>query len=1231
MSPNTPASAALPATPRSDLRHAIDAAWRTPEPVCVPTLVDAARLPEALREPVRKLAHDLVSGLRATRARSSGVDALMKEFSLSSQEGVALMCLAEALLRVPDKATADRLIRDKLADGDWRAHIGNSPSLFVNAATWGLLVTGRLVSTSSAEGLSSALTRLVARGGEPLIRKGMDLAMRMLGEQFVTGRDIDEALERGRAHEKQGYRYSFDMLGEAAMTAADAERYFRDYERAIEAIGVAAKGRGVVDGNGISVKLSALHPRYTWAQRERVLAELLPRLKALCLQARRHDIGLNIDAEEADRLDLSLDLLEALATDDALAGWSGLGFVVQAYQKRAPFVLDFVIDLARRSGQRMMVRLVKGAYWDAEIKRAQIDGLAGYPVYTRKVYTDVSYLACARKLLAARDVIYPQFATHNAHSLAAIFHLAAADGRVWQPGDYEFQCLHGMGEPLYDQIVGHAERHRMVRIYAPVGSHETLLAYLVRRLLENGANTSFVNRIVDERVPVEELIADPVEQAAPLGGAPHPRIVLPADLFGALRANSAGHDLASEAVRARIAAALATSAATPFSAGPILADGGANLAGAQPVRNPADHTEIVGHVAEASAHEVAHALAAAGATAPEWAVCPAASRSDALIRAATLFEREADTLLALAVREAGKSWANAVAELREAVDFLRYYAQQAYAFDPASHVPLGPVLCISPWNFPLAIFTGQVAAALAAGNPVLAKPAEQTPLIAAFAVRLLHEAGIPPAALQLLPGRGETVGAALVADARVRGVMFTGSTEVAALINRELAARGGNVPLIAETGGQNAMIVDSTALPEQVVGDVLASAFDSAGQRCSALRVLCLQQDIADGVLHMLQGALTELRLGNPADVRVDIGPVIDVEARAGLEAHVAAMQAKGARVTRLPLPAECAHGTFVAPTIIEVGALSELGREQFGPILHVLRYRASELDGLIDGINASGYGLTMGVHTRIDETVERVAARAHVGNLYVNRNTIGAVVGVQPFGGEGLSGTGPKAGGPLYLHRLLARTPGPVLADAAVAVAGGDETRAADAALAAFLEWLDGTGRSLLEGDELAVLRDRADACRARRLSGLRLTLPGPTGEDDSLRFTARGTIAGVADGTAGVLHQVMAALASGNRLLLADSAAAVKVQAALPQALRTHVAVDAAWFDKALGAVLFEGDETRADALRVRVAARSGPILQLLQPCPDYDLGRLVHERTLSINTAAAGGNASLMAMGA
>ncbi|MCB1950574.1 MAG: bifunctional proline dehydrogenase/L-glutamate gamma-semialdehyde dehydrogenase PutA, partial [Rhodocyclaceae bacterium] len=697
-SPMNPAAAALPMAPRSPLRERITAHYRSPEPECVPPLVEAARLAPELHDKVQALAARLVAGLRGDRSRSSGVDALMKEFSLSSQEGVALMCLAEALLRVPDKATADRLIRDKLSDGDWRAHLGNSPSLFVNAATWGLLVTGRLVATRSEQSLGSALSKLMQRGGEPVIRKGMDLAMRMLGEQFVTGRDIDEALTRGKATEKRGYRYSFDMLGEAAMTAEDAQRYLNAYVGAIEAIGKDSKGRGVVDGNGISIKLSALHPRYVWSQPDRVMAELLPRVKALCVLARSFDIGLNIDAEEADRLELSLDLLEALAMDDELAGWSGLGFVVQAYQKRAPFVLDYIIDLAERSGQRLMVRLVKGAYWDAEIKRAQIDGLDGYPVFTRKVFTDVSYLACARKLLDARAHIYPQFATHNAQSMAAIMHMAGPD---WQKGSYEFQCLHGMGEPLYDQVVSSREIARLVRIYAPVGSHETLLAYLVRRLLENGANTSFVNRIVDENVPIEELIADPVEEAARLNGAPHPKIVLPAELYGAGRRNSAGYDLSNEGVRATLAHALAKSAGRRFEAAPMLADAlpAAAADQARPVRNPADHSDTVGSVLEATLADVDVALAAADAVADPWAMRAPAERAEIIARVGDLMERDGPALIALAVREAGKSWLNAVAELREAVDFCRYYAAQAAEFDNGSHRPVGPVLCISPWNF----------------------------------------------------------------------------------------------------------------------------------------------------------------------------------------------------------------------------------------------------------------------------------------------------------------------------------------------------------------------------------------------------------------------------------------------------------------------------------------------------------------------------------------------------
>ncbi|HEV7440503.1 MAG TPA: bifunctional proline dehydrogenase/L-glutamate gamma-semialdehyde dehydrogenase PutA, partial [Methylobacterium sp.] len=751
----------------SPLRAAITAAYRRPEPECLPPLIAAAALPEAQAAAAARLVRRLVGTLRA-KGQRSGVDGLVREYDLSSQEGVALMCLAEALLRIPDAATRDALIRDKIGHGDWLAHLGHSPSLFVNAATWGLFVTGRLTGAASEGGLASALTRLVSRGGEPLIRRGVNLAMRMMGEQYVTGETIEQALENSRRREAHGFRYSFDMLGEAAMTAADAARYQADYERAIHAIGRAAAGRGIYEGPGISIKLSALHPRYARAQRARVMAELLPRAAALTALARRYDIGLNIDAEEADRLDLSLDILEALCGDPALTGWNGVGFVVQAYQKRAPFVLDCLIDLARRTGRRIMVRLVKGAYWDSEIKRAQVDGLEDFPVFTRKVHTDVSYLACAAKLLAAPDAVFPQFATHNAQTLASIHAMA---GDRFETGDYEFQCLHGMGEALYEEVVGHNALNRPCRIYAPVGTHETLLAYLVRRLLENGANSSFVHRIADPAVPIEDLARDPVAEARAIApvGAPHPAIKRPRDLYPD-RANAAGLDLSNERGLADLAAALRAAGTSPWRAAPILADpprGGAPDDVAVPVLNPADRRDRVGTVVEAGAADVEAALAAADAGHGAWARRPAPERAACLTRAAEGLEGGRAALISLLVREAGKSVPNAVAEIREAVDFLRYYAAQASGFTEA-YRPLGPVLCISPWNFPLAIFTGQVAAALAAGNAVLAKPAEETPLVAAEAVRLLHAAGVPVSALQVLPGRGE-VGARLVADARVRG------------------------------------------------------------------------------------------------------------------------------------------------------------------------------------------------------------------------------------------------------------------------------------------------------------------------------------------------------------------------------------------------------------------------------------------------------------------------------
>lgn len=1201
---------------QTPLRQAITAAYRRSEPECLVPLVEQATLPESVISAAALTAFELITALRA-KHKGTGVEGLVQEYALSSQEGVALMCLAEALLRIPDEATRDALIRDKIADGDWKAHLGGGRSLFVNAATWGLVVTGKLTSSVNDSGLGAALTRLIARCGEPVIRRGVDMAMRMMGEQFVTGETIADALRRARPLEQRGFAYSYDMLGEAATTAADAARYYADYERAIHAIGAASAGRGIYAGPGISIKLSALHPRYARAQADRVMGELLPNVKALATIAKSYDIGLNIDAEEADRLELSLDLLEELALDPDLAGWDGLGFVVQAYGKRCPYVLDYIIDLARRAGRRIMVRLVKGAYWDAEIKRAQVDGLADFPVYTRKIHTDVAYVACARKLLAATDVVFPQFATHNAQTLATIYHMAGPDFAI---GKYEFQCLHGMGEPLYDEVVGKDKLDRPCRIYAPVGTHETLLAYLVRRLLENGANSSFVNRISDPDVPVSELIADPVARvrAMPVIGAKHDLIALPAQLYGE-RANSAGVDLSNEAQLASLDEALRASVAIDWRAVPAGRNGDE---GAQPVRNPADHADLVGTVIHASAGDVARAMSHAQAALAHWSSVPPAERAARLERAAVIMQDRMPTLLGLIMREAGKSLPNAIAEVREAVDFLGYYAQQARRTLGPVHAPLGAVTCISPWNFPLAIFTGQIAAALVAGNTVLAKPAEETPLIAAEGVRILHEAGIPADVLQLLPGEGD-VGAALVAAPETAAVMFTGSTEVARLIQKQLAGRvsatGKPVPLIAETGGQNAMIVDSSALAEQVVGDVIASAFDSAGQRCSALRVLCLQEEVADRILDMLKGALRELSIGRTDRLSTDVGPVITAEARANIEAHIERMKKLGHPVEQIALAGETLHGTFVPPTIIELDTLADLTREVFGPVLHVIRYRRSKLDALIDQINASGYGLTFGLHTRLDETVAHVTGRVQAGNLYINRNIIGAVVGVQPFGGRGLSGTGPKAGGPLYLGRLVTVAPVPPQ----------HSSSKTDAALLDYAAWLDDAGHGQSA--------DRARQLGDQSALGLEIELPGPVGERNLYALHPRGRILLMPQTELGLRDQVAAVLATGNHAVIHAPRALLAALDGAPASVAARIAWHDDWAQQGpYAGALVEGDAERIIATQAEIAALPGPIV-LTQASrgdssasADYCLQWLLEEVSTSINTTAAGGNASLMSIG-
>ncbi|MDX7922324.1 trifunctional transcriptional regulator/proline dehydrogenase/L-glutamate gamma-semialdehyde dehydrogenase [Aeromonas media] len=1238
--------------PQSVLRAAITSAYRRPETEAVPMLLEQARLPREKAEATQKLALSIAEKLRNQKSASGRqglVQGLLQEFSLSSQEGVALMCLAEALLRIPDKATRDALIRDKISGGNWSQHLGQSASLFVNAASWGLLITGKLVATHNEAGLNSSLKGLIGKGGEPLIRKGVDMAMRLMGEQFVTGETIAEALANAGNMENRGFRYSYDMLGEAALTEEDAKRYLASYEQAIHAIGKASHGRGIYEGPGISIKLSALHPRYSRAQYDRVMEELYPTLLGLTQLARQYDIGINIDAEEADRLEISLDLLEKLCFDPSLADWNGIGFVIQAYQKRCPYVIDYVIDLAKRSRHRLMIRLVKGAYWDSEIKRAQQDGLEGYPVYTRKPYTDVSYLACARKLLAVPESIYPQFATHNAHSLSAIYQLA---GQNYYPGQYEFQCLHGMGEPLYEQVVGKVadgKLGRPCRIYAPVGSHETLLAYLVRRLLENGANTSFVNRIADNSISLQDLVQDPVQQIEQMAaregslGLPHPRIPLPRELYGEARPNSAGLDLANEHRLGSLSAALLASTNTTYQALPMLGNEqpGCDIDAPtqfQQVVNPADHRDVVGQVSEATVALVDQALACALASGQIWQSTPPAERAAVLERAADLMESELQPLMGLLVRESGKTFANAIAEVREAVDFLRYYAAQARNhFANESHRPLGPVVCISPWNFPLAIFSGQVCAALAAGNTVLAKPAEQTPLIAAQAVRILREAGVPAGAVQLLPGRGETVGAALIEDERVRGVMFTGSTEVAGIISRNLAGRldaqGRTIPLIAETGGQNAMIVDSSALTEQVVMDVISSAFDSAGQRCSALRVLCVQDDVAERVIRMLKGAMAEYKVGSPEHLSTDIGPVIDAEAKANIERHIKAMGDKGRRVHQIARTQEgaCNRGTFVLPTLIELDSLDELGPEVFGPVLHLVRYPRAKLGELLAQINDSGYGLTLGVHTRIDETIAQVVNTAKVGNLYVNRNIVGAVVGVQPFGGEGLSGTGPKAGGPLYMYRLLGARPQEAVTSQLRQEPGATpQAEAAKPALLALRGWAS------KQAPALVALCDRYGELA---LSGLTQLLVGPTGERNSYSLLPRERVLCLAaddkEAKTDLLAQLAACLAVGTEVLWQDNAQNRTLLTSLPGEVQARIQLVADWANGDIGfdALLHHGDSDQLREVAKLAAARAGAIVGvhgLHRGETDIPLERLLIEHALSVNTAAAGGNASLMTIG-
>lgn len=1138
------------------LRNIIDDVTLCDEDIALKHLTALADLEAGERGDISARAADLVTQIRASDDPGL-MEVFLAEYGLSTDEGIALMCLAEALLRVPDAPTIDALIEDKIAPSNWASHLGQSTSPLVNASTWALMLTGRVLDDEKA-GLTGALRGVIKRLGEPVIRTATMKAMREMGRQFVLGENITSAMKRAGKQEEKGYTYSYDMLGEAARTDAQARAFHLSYSRAIAAIAGACIHDSVAQNPGISVKLSALHPRYEVAQKDSVMRDLVPRLRSLALLAKSAGMGLNIDAEEADRLSLSLDIIDQVLAEPALAGWDGFGVVVQAYGPRAPYVIDWLNDLAVKHERKIMVRLVKGAYWDAEIKRAQVEGLSGFPVFTRKELTDISYIGCARKLLKMSANIYPQFATHNAHTTAAILHMATLEGV--DPEAFEFQRLHGMGEALHGLIKDQNDTH--CRIYAPVGAHSDLLAYLVRRLLENGANSSFVNKIVDEDVPASEVAACPFDT---LGARP----ALPCgpDLFSPERGNSKGFDLTDTPTLERIEHARAPFRDHVWHAVPLLAVP-VKAGQTQGVENPALPDECLGDVQNATRQDVEAALAHAA----PWGDVPS-ERANVLRRAASLFEDSFGEIFALLTREAGKSLPDCVGELREAVDFLHYYAAQAELSEAS---PLGKIACISPWNFPLAIFAGQIGAALAAGNAVLAKPAEQTPLIAFRAVEMLHKAGVPRTALQLLPGGGE-IGAALSGADDINGMVFTGSTQTARKIRINMAAHmAPGTPLIAETGGLNAMIVDSTALPEHAVRDIVASAFQSAGQRCSALRCLYVQADIAEDMITLLTGAMKELTGGNPWDISTDTGPVIDNDALKNIEAHIEIARADNRIIHQNP-PYESGH--FIPPTLIKIDGIQELKREIFGPVLHIVTFNSNELEHVINDINATGYGLTFGLHTRIDDRVQEIVDAVNAGNIYVNRNQIGAVVGSQPFGGEGLSGTGPKAGGPHYLPRFQ-RSLAPAPSQSWAQVAD-----------------MDVLAQKLLNARPLLSLPHTK-------------TLPGPTGELNQLSYGSRGPILCLGPSRETAETQAQLVVELGGAAVIADGNI-------VPETLQNLAP---------LGAVMWWGDAETGRAYERALAERDGPIIALITGHPDT--AHVLHERHLCVDTTASGGNATLLA---
>ncbi len=1217
-----------------DIRKVIRATTLGDEAIAVKQMLDNLDIDDNLRQSTVDMAASWVREIRAS-GEPGLMESFLAEYGLSTQEGVALMCMAEAYLRVPDNKTLDDLIEDKIAPQNFGDHLGHSSSLMVNASTWGLMLTGSVLSDSDQRGLMPTLQKVVRRAGEPIIRIAVKRMMKMMGGQFVLGETIKSAIENASDYTEKGYRYSFDMLGEAAHTLKDADRYYLAYADAITELVKHCEGKDVRFNPGISVKLSALYPRYETLHKNDVMKSLFPSLRSLCLIAKKAGIGLNIDAEEAERLDISLDIIEALLEDGSLKNWNGLGIVVQAYSYRAPHVLDWLYELAEKYDTKLMVRLVKGAYWDREIKRSQELGLSGYPVYTRKNNSDLSYWYCAKKLLSQRDRIFPQFATHNAHTIASI--LKMTENEEDASSTFEFQRLHGMGESLHELV---REKHSFpCRIYAPVGVHQDLLAYLVRRLLENGANASFVNQVLDNQIPPSKVTADPIKKAESWLAQAMPGVAKPDDLFMPERSNSKGFDWLDVADIQKMESMRAPFASTQWTAEPlVVGDAKTTESEKLEVYNPATK-EVVGWLKEANTEQLASAVKSAHKAQPDWQQLDVNERGRILNKAADLYEQNAGEFFALLSREAGKNIMDCIAELREAVDFLRYYGAQAEHIAP-NKTAYGVMACISPWNFPLAIFSGQLSAALAVGNAVLVKPAEATSLIAYRAVQLLHEAGVPKAVLQYLPGKGSVIGAGLSSHPEINGMIFTGSTATAKHIERSMSQSSDvHAPLIAETGGLNAMVVDSSALPEQAITDIVASAFQSAGQRCSALRILYLQEDIAEHTLEMLYGSMDLLRMGNPWYFNVDVGPVIDEDAAKGITDYIEEHKDSILKQTPMANLEEdvATTGFFVPPAVIKVNSIQDLEREVFGPVLHIATYSADEMSHVVSAVNNAGFGLTFGLHTRIDSRVQQIVDSLHVGNMYVNRNQIGAIVGSQPFGGEGLSGTGPKAGGPFYLKRLVKTSDGvnDTVSDQAAVSTEIMDVAELNESIQILLESVPEEFGHLvpldpeISQDYLKLINHCRQELHASR------SLPGPTGEDNLLSLNPRGlTIVATQDADI-AFQQVIQALYCSNPLLVCNenfNQAQQKWVTQQPNVILNKKGISPEQLSEISGLVNFvytaknDTQTAMAREYKIALANRNGAIVRFIDEVESPYL--YAQERHLCINTTAAGGNVQLIA---